>query len=772
MTPNHQIIPGPRLPEGRNAGRVNSIEISHHPAVGNQHQPEASVNYSALLRRHRNAVAIIFGSAIALSAIYTVVTPRSYKAEAILEVSGRNQDFLDTKGVEATSNQLTSDAYIETQTKLLVSPPVVRGTAAVLGARVATSMSTGRGPIGALGRLFGHSAPATPAQGEALVAKMIDDAKVKVEGSSDLISVSVLGPEAQLTADIVNTLTDQFIEQSQDARREAAGSTNKFLAGQLDEAREKLEDSENRLQQYAKTTGIVIPSAAQESIAADKLRQIQTDLEKAEADEAETKSQEEASHRNPTEAMPQVLDDPSMRDNRARLADLKRQLANLSVTMTPANYKIQQLQAQIADLEELSARQRTNIINRLAVQHSSTERRKQLLAEAYSKQLAVVSDQSEKEVKYDSLRREVETSRDIYQSMLQRAKQASMVAALKSSDIRVVSAAVPPPSPYRPSLPLNLALGSLFGVALSACYVLLRERNDTSLRMPGQSVRQLNLPELAVVPAARLGNSERIPLALRNLKQTSAALPDGKNGFSGGKAAVVDTEMVQLCVEETIMADAYRSAITSILLSRVNGVSPRVILITSPRPRAGKTTTVANLGISLAEIGRRVLLIDGDLRRPRLGKLFGLRFATGLSDALLEGGSGPVNLDSVVRPSTVPGLYLLPGGSEPANISKLLHSTYLDVLVENARSQYDFILIDTPPMVGMTDARLLSRVADGVILISRAGETSPEQLGEARQRLVDDGTPVLGTILNDCDLRTEDPGYVNGYNSYAGSARD
>jgi receptor protein-tyrosine kinase len=320
-------------------------------------------------------------------------------------------------------------------------------------------------------------------------------------------------------------------------------------------------------------------------------------------------------------------------------------------------------------------------------------------------------------------------------------------------------------------LALNLGLGTLLGLVFAACYTLLRERNDASLRTPGQSVRHLNVPELAVIPSARIGNSERIPLTLRNLNGANGSALEAKNGLMAASSAAVDKEMVQWCQDETMMADAYRSAITSILLSRVNGVSPRVILVTSPRPKAGKTTTVANLGISLAEIGRRVLLIDGDLRRPRLGKLFGLQFATGLSDALLAEDNGSITLDSVVRPSTVPGLYVLPGGSEPANISKLLHSAHLDNLVEVARSQYDFVLIDSPPMMGMADARLLSRNADGVILISRAGETSPEQLGEARERLADDGTPVIGTILNGCDLRIEDPSYVNHYNSYAGAAR-
>jgi capsular exopolysaccharide synthesis family protein len=771
MTPNQQIIPAPRLPEVRHAGRASSIELAH-PAAGSQARPEAAVNYSALLRRHRSAVAIIIGATLLLSVLYTLVEHKVYQSEAILEVMGINQDFMNSKEVDPTSSQLTGDAYIETQTKLLKSPPVLQRTARRMGPQVPGAIAGGQGLLGKIRKWTGKPAASTPAEGEAVVLKMLDDAKVKVDGSSDLIILTVTGPEAQLTADTANALTQEFIEQAQDSRMYSAGNTNKFLTVQLSDARKKLQDAEDDLQTYARQTGIVIPSESQESVAADKLRQIQTDLAKAEADEADTKSQEEVSHSSPVESMPQVLDDPTLRDNRARLADLRRQLADLSVTLTPANYKIQQLQAQIADLEEQSSHQRTNIIRRLGVQSSETTRRKQLLTAAYKQQLGVVSDQSSKEVRYNILKKEVDANREIYQSMLQKVKEASIVSALKSSDVRVVSPALRPTSPYRPSLPLNLALGLMLGAAFSTCYILLRERNDASLRTPGQSVKHLNIAELAVIPSARIGSSERIPLTLRNLNGLSDA-PEAQDAVMPGlKSAVLDKEMVQWHQDETMMADAYRSAITSILLSRVNGVSPRVIVVTSPRPKAGKTTTVANLGISLAEIGRRVLLIDGDLRRPRLGKLFGLQFSTGLSDVLLDAGSAIATLVSGVRSSNVPGLYVLPGGSEPANISKLLHSTHMDTLIEVARSEYDFVLIDSPPMMGMADARLLSRNADGVILISRAGETSPEQLGEAIQRLADDGTPVIGTILNGCDLRVEDPSYVAGYNSYASATGD
>jgi polysaccharide biosynthesis transport protein len=766
MTPNQQIIPGP----SRNGGRSSSIEISR-PIGASRPQPETSVNYSALLRRHRSAVTLIVGGMLLLGVLYTLVAHKTYKSEAILEVMGVNQDFMNNKDVDPTATQVTGDEFIETQTKLLKSPPVVQRTAELLGPTVPGAIASGNGVIGTIRGLFGAAPAATPAEGEAVVLEMLDGAKVKVDGSSDLITLSMTGPEPKLTANAVNTLTQQFIEHSQEVRLDSAGNTNKFLTSELADARKKLQTAEDDLQNYARQTGIVIPTESQESVAAEKLRQIQSDLEKAESDEANTKATVETSHENPAEALPQVLDDPTLRDNRARLADLRRQLSDLSVTLTPANYKIQQLNAQIADLEQQSAHQRANIVKRIGVQNSETSRRKQLLGAAYQQQLAVVSDQSAKEVRYNILKKEVDANRDLYQSMLQRVKQAGIMAALKSSDVRVVSPGQPAKHPYQPNLLLNLCVGLLLGLVFSTCYILLKERNDASLRSPGQSVKHLNVPELAVIPSARIGNSERIPLTLRNLNATNGA-SEPKNGLVAGKSAIVDKEMVQWCQDETMMADAYRSAITSILLTRINGVSPRVILITSPRPKAGKTTTVANLGISLAEIGRRVLLIDGDLRRPRLGKLFGLQFATGLSDALLDEGSGKITLDSVVRPSAVPGLYLLPGGSEPANISRLLHSTFLDSLVEQARSEYDFVLIDSPPMMGMADARLLSRNADGVILISRAGETSPEQLTEARERLADDGTPVIGTILNGCDLRIEDPAYVNHYNSYAGAIRD
>ena len=389
MIPTQQIIPGHRSSDGRmTSGRPTSIDISRSMSA-HRPQPETSVNYSALLRRHRNAVLSLLGGTLLLAVLYTLVAHKTYKSVAILEVMGQNGEFMNTKDVDPTASTVSGQDYIETQMKLLTSPPVLQRTAEILGPQVPSSIVGSQGVTGRFHKLFGGSTAPTAAEAEAVVYNMVSGAKPKEDGTSDLITLTLTGPDAKLTADAANTLTEQFIEHAQEVRMNSAGSTNKFLASELADARKKLQSSEDDLQAYAKQTGIVIPSESQESVAAEKLRQIQSDLTKAESDEAESKAQAETSTRSPADVLPQVLDDQTMRDNRARLSDLRRQLSDLSVTLTPANYKIQQLNAEIAELEAANAKQRANIVRRLGVQNSETERRKQLLGAAYQAQLGV-----------------------------------------------------------------------------------------------------------------------------------------------------------------------------------------------------------------------------------------------------------------------------------------------------------------------------------------------------------------------------------------------
>ena len=197
-------------------------------------------------------------------------------------------------------------------------------------------------------------------------------------------------------------------------------------------------------------------------------------------------------------------------------------------------------------------------------------------------------------------------------------------------------------------------------------------------------------------------------------------------------------------------------------------MAPKVLLVTSPHPRCGKTITIANLAISLAEGGRRVLLIDGDLRRPALPQLFGVQNIEGLTNTLDEAECADPN--SLIQTTAFPGVFILTSGSAKGNIARLLHSSRLASVIGTVRNGFDFVLIDAPPLLGLADARILSKFTDGVIFICRAGQTNTDDLAEARRLLAEDGTYIVGTILNDYDLRHEKSSHYSSYLTYVGNS--
>jgi capsular exopolysaccharide synthesis family protein len=217
----------------------------------------------------------------------------------------------------------------------------------------------------------------------------------------------------------------------------------------------------------------------------------------------------------------------------------------------------------------------------------------------------------------------------------------------------------------------------------------------------------------------------------------------------------------------SVVAESYRSAVASIILWGRDTVAPhKMLVVTSAHSSAGKTTSVLNLGLGLVESGRRVLLIDGDLRLPRLGQIFGLEQASGLTNILAEQ-LHPDIATELIRQTGLPGLDVLPSGPRYVNVTELLHSDRLSDLFEMLKEEYDFILIDTPPALPLTDARLLAQYADGVIIVVRAGMTTIDQTLNIQQSFAQDGSHIFGTILNHWDANSEDPAYMGSYLKYA-----
>jgi polysaccharide biosynthesis transport protein len=709
-------------------------------------------DYWQILFRHRKtflafAAAGLFG-AILISLIETPI----YLVRTSLEI--QNTNLLESKvQTDSAGGYPSPESYVETQVKLLQSESLLEHVIDKLKLHKERPTSGWHGFAWRVRHMFGSSTASNLSEREELVRQIERNLTVRTSGNSRLLEILYESPDPVRAADFANTLVSDFVELSQEERWKAAEGTAEWLTNHLNIMKAQLEKSEAQLQDYARTSGLTFTSE-KDNLAENHLKQIQDELSKAQADRIANQAKFEGAKSKAVDSLPEVLEDPTMREYRQRLTDLQRQYAELSATLTPEHYRVQRVQAQITELKSEMQKERNNVLRRISNEYAAALRRENLLSKANAAQERIVADQSDKAIHYDTLKRDVDSNRRLYETMLQKVKEASLATAMRDSNVLVVDRAKPPVRPYRPSYPVNSAIGLCSGVILGFGFVMLRERIDRRISAPGDAQVYLDLPELGVIPLDEAAVPRQISHGLHP-RRSASPLPLSRNE---------SPELATWKRKPSLVAECARTTLTSILLPNQNGEGPRVIVLTSPCPGDGKTTVACNLSTAVAEIGRKVLMIDGDLRRPRLHKVFGVDNKWGLSDLLR--GDAPleiVPISHLVRESEVPGLYLLPGGSCGVTPSNLFYSERMSTLLKRLRTEFDMIMIDAPPMIHLADARVLGRHADGVILVIRAGQTTAESALFACQRFAEDGTRILGTVLNSWNPKTSG-GY--GYDSY------
>jgi capsular exopolysaccharide synthesis family protein len=730
------------------------------PEVIEEPGPGLLLEYWDILRRHRGTLVLIAFLGLLSSLLLTLPQTPIYQARASLEIENLNENFLNMRDVSPTGNEGVSyppQYDLQTQVKILQSESVLERVIAKLNLEKKLLAEKNRGRLSAWRNALGlpESRPDSPR--EEVLRLVTKNLKVSTEASTRLVEILYDSKDPQLAADFVNTLTTEFIQQNLEARWKTTQQTGEWLTRQMEDVRIKLEKSEDELQSYAHASGLLFTSE-KDNIAEEKLRQLQEELSKAQADRVGAQSKYELASTASPESLPEVLDDKTLGEYQVKLTDLRRQLAELSSSLTPAHPAVNKVQAQIAALESALEKERTNVIQRIRNEFESAQRRENLLARNYASQARLVSEQAAKVAHYNILKREVDTNRQLYDSLLRNVQEAGMTSALRASNIRVVDSAQPPTRPYKPSLVLNSALGLLAGALFGFAFVVMRERADRSIQAPGEAALSLGVPELGVIPSADAERS-RCFAYYHNAKVIEDKRPE--NGKRSGQVELVTWQR-----KPSVLADCFRAALASILYSGQNGGRPRVIVLTSANPREGKTTVASNLALAAAEIGQSVLLIDGDLRKGRLHEIFQVSNAWGLSD-LLAGKKPPEGRERMVIATGCGYLFLLPAGSPAPNISGLLYSPRAPEFLTRVRQEFHTVIIDTPPMLQMPDARVLGRLADGVILVVRSAQTTRETAAAATQRLMEDGTRVLGTILNEWDPRkTSHAGYAYRYPYY------
>lgn len=695
-----------------------------------------------MIRGHRIAIAVvaIVGAALGL-AVGMLQTP-VYEAKTTLVFQSTRVGDSMAGVAEPDSGGMTPESYLQTQVREMKSRTMTKRVAEKLLKQMPGGYQA-PDPIARIRSLIGLPAP--EAAGKTLRLPPIT---TQVKAQDRVIEISCDSPDARFAATYADTLAQEYIDYSMESLWQSAQKTSDWLTHQLQDMRTKLEQSENQLQAYTRDSGLIFTDKDQ-SVDDERLKQIQNELSTAQADRITKQSAYEIASTTPPEALPQVLDNGRLSEYQSKLADLRRQYAEQSAIYTPAHYKVRELQAQITDLENTLRRERTNIVNRIQNDYQAALKRERMLQTAYTQQMSRVSDLSRKAIYYGMLKREVETNRQVYDQLLQRAKQVGVTGALQPNNVRILDSADVPKRPIKPDPMRNGLMGLAAGFFLAVGFVLAGEFINRSVRVPGESAFHLRVPELGVIPAkASVADQVLFPNVLT------------KSGAEANTRPKL--ELVTWQDRPSMLAEAYRNALTSILAANGKG-RPKVILITSAGHGEGKSSTVSNLGIALAEISQRVLVIDADLRKPRLHDIFNLPNTWGLSDLLREKSSlRDCPIEALARKSEVDGLYVLPSGPGTVSITNLLYSSRMVELVDRVRNDFDITIIDTPPMSYLSDARVLGQLADAAILVIRAARTTRDEARAAKQRLVDDGIRVLGTILNGWEPKGKG-NYAYGY---------
>ena len=716
---------------------------SIHPYFVQQQNP--ILHYWHILRKRKWAVLATFAIVFALSAIATLNTTRLYQATSRVAIFPENPNVLGFKDMENSAPDYEYEATLETQVAILRSD--------ALALKVIEAMRLYQDPrftavkdVSPDSSMLGSSMQPDPAQAAGLLGAFRGGLSVQLVPSSRLIQVSYTHPDPRFATEITNTLVKTFIEENFRTKYDSVTQTSEWLSRELADLQLKVQTAEEKLVRYQKDHSILGVDEKQNIVTA-KLDELNRELTAAQTDriekEADYKLAMAADPASFTKATPDgkggLLD-----KLREKEAELETQYAQATTQFGSGYPKVTELSNQLKQVREAIEAEKTKMRDRLRDEYLAALQREDLLSSAFSQQKQEANHLNESSIEYSVLKRDAETNRQLYQDLLQKLKEAGVSAGLRSSNIRVVDIARTPTSPVTPNVQRNLALGLLLGLALGIGLALVLESFDTTVRNMDELSAISTLPALGTIPL-QATNYEGVR------KRLTTISPDVENS---GLPALVTFER-----PKSEAAEAYRALRTSILLSSF-GAPPKVILITSAMPQEGKTTISANSALVLAQRGSRVLLVDADLRRPGLEKLFGLRSQGGLSTLI----SGSDKVEDVVRPFPgVPNLWILPAGPIPPQPAELLGSTVMKDHIAHWRDEFDHVIIDTPPCLSVTDAVLLSPEVDRVILVARAGQTTKPALRRACDLLLQVNARVMGIVLNAFNIHS-----AHGYYYYGG----
>lgn len=558
--------------------------------------------------------------------------------------------------------------------------------------------------------------------------------------SSRILRVTFESTDPQQAARIANGLVDNFIEYNFREKYDATRQASARMEQQLDELKLRVEKSQQALVEYQREHAIANVNEKQ-NVIEQRLAELSSDYSKAQGDRMQKEALYNVLRTDSTQIV-SVAQNDLLQKLQEKRADLNNQYTEASVQYGPNYPKVVRLKSQLAEADAQIKNERGRALERIRNDYLAAVGREKLVGQEVAKQKDEVGKLNTLLVQQNILQGEFEGNQKMYQTLLQRLKDATVSAGLRSANVHLIDPAQPPQRPVRPRKMLNIVLALLLSSLLGIGLVIVQESLDYSVKTSEAVEMIVSAPTLAVVPKAEL-----IPISKRR---------KGLGAARSGSPAQLPSQAI-LKDPSSSIAEAYRALRTSVLLSVKDR---RTILVTSANPSEGKTSTAVNLTMSLGQCGESTLLIECDLRRPSIARVLNLDNRKGMSTVL----AGRHTFEEVVQAvEGAANVAVVPAGPISVAPSELLASPAMQQFLKDVLEKYTYIIIDSPPMLAVTDASILASMADGVLLVVEASVTARKAVAHVRRLIDITGAKLLGVVMNKIDLRH---GHYYGYYGY------
>lgn len=717
-----------------------------------------------IVLKHRGTILLVMAIVLVTVAAATLIRHPEYRATAILEVAARTGGpirfqnvqtehpyqwtFLETQ-VELIKSRAVAEAVVErldlgqypAMNGELRQRDLMSGLRQVLSLLLQPLRALFRGDAvadtdGAAVDQAGEEQVAQERQLRSLAGRVRGGTTVTPIRNSNLISISFESLDPELAARVANAIAAEYIALTARKQNEMTSGAEAYLRDEIAQLQAQLETAERDLFAFAREHQLV-DLEDRSNIIASRLTDLNAQLTSVRAERIAAESLYHQLAEAPLDSLPTVLQDARITSLRSELSTLRAERARLSQTYTDEYSRMQQLRRQIDETTQTLQQELGNLVASLEVNYRRLRDHEGRLLKEVDQQKDDLLALQDRGVQYSILKRESETTREMYQSLLSRLKELGVAGGLDRDYASVIDEALVPGGAFAPRLNRNLAIALVLGLMGGVGLALLLNLIDNTVRDPEEVEHLVHLANLGLVPKLdQKSLSANVPVALISHLQRDKGL-----------------------------SEAYRSIRTSLMFATPGG-APRVLMVASASASEGKSTSVANLGIVLAQTGASVLLVDADLRKPTLHKVFRVPRGPGLTE-LLVGGEHPH-----LHPTGIDNLTLLSCGTPPPNPAELLSSPVTERVLQQLAGQFDFVLVDSPPVLGLADPIILATKVDAVMLVSAAGRVSRGALREAVKRLRAVDATLVGSVLNLIEPHSSEYGYYTRYYYNYGAVDD